>query len=86
MKITKTQLKQIIKEELEGVSGESVRSKLKAAIPEDYDIRNLAKDIAAIIEDDYGTHEFKLQGAATTHKKLFLDTFSRQDNTMGEEK
>ena len=72
MKITKSQLKQIIKEELEGVSGESVRSKLKAAIPEDYDIRNLAKDIAAIIKDDYGTH----------NTQLFLDTFNEQFNTM----
>ena len=72
MKITKSQLKQIIKEELEGVSGESVRSKLKAAIPEDYNIRNLAKDIAAIIKDDYGTH----------NTQLFLDTFNEQFNTM----
>ena len=36
MKITKAKLKQIIKEELETVRGESVRSKLKAAIPERY--------------------------------------------------
>ena len=74
MKITKAKLKQIIKEELETVRGESVRSKLKAAIPENYDIRNLAKDIAAIIKDDYGTH----------NTQLFLDTFSGQDKTMDE--
>ena len=76
MKITKAQLKQIIKEEFETVRGESVRSKLKAAIPENYDIRNLAKDIAAIVEDDYGTH----------NTQLFLDTFSGQDKTMDEKK
>ena len=70
MKITKIQLKQIIKEEIEGTN---VISRLSAAIPEDYDIREFAKDIASIILTDYGSHNIP----------LFLEIFN-QELSQGE--
>ena len=81
MKITKAKLKQIIKEELSTLSEhgdwfdeegsaefEGVRNNLLGAIPENYDVRKFAKNVASIILSEYGDHNIP----------LFLEAFNQE--------